>query len=98
MKVMKAASIALAMLALFTGLKAAWHRYQSSKVKIDPGWSPPGMGPSEPVDPELQQMGWTVATITAFSEAAALNKTAALWTAVSLGLSVASTLIDALPD
>lgn len=44
MKVMKAASIALAMLALFTGLKAAWHWYQSSKVKNRPGLEPAGDG------------------------------------------------------
>lgn len=96
MKEMTAADIALAMLALFTGLKAAWHWYQSSKVKIDPGWSPPGTGPSEPVDPELQQMDWAAATIMAFSQAAALNKTAALWTAVSVGLNAALAIIGGL--
>src|SRR5260370_1006166 len=94
---MKAISIALAITTLVTGLKAAWHWYQSSRVIIDPGWTPPGLpGPSEPVMPEQQQTGWTVATITAFEEAASLNRTASLWTAASVGLSAASAVIGAL--
>jgi hypothetical protein len=41
-------------------------------------------------------MAWTAATLKALNEAAALNKVAASWTAVSVGLSAASTILGAL--
>jgi hypothetical protein len=39
--------------ALITGLKAAYHWYQSSEVQIDPGWT---AASPEPVDRDLRQM------------------------------------------
>jgi hypothetical protein len=84
-------SIFLAIIALVSGLIAAWYWYKSSKVPIDPGWS----GPTEPVVPEQQQMDWTVAILKATREVADLNKTAALWTALSVAFAAASTIVGA---
>jgi hypothetical protein len=89
---MKTISIVLATVALVTGLIAAQYWYRSSKVAIDPGWS----GPTEPVLPELQQMGWTVAILKAARDVGDLNKTASLWTATSVAFGAASAIIGAL--
>jgi hypothetical protein len=91
-------TIAFAAMAFLTGLTAAWYWYGSSKVAIDPGWRSPAnpSGPMEPVEPEAQQMAWTAATLKALNEAAALNKVAASWTAVSVALNAASAILGAL--
>jgi hypothetical protein len=92
---MRMAAILLALAALLTGLRAAWRWFQSSKVTIDPGWTGEH-GSMEPVLPELQQSGWTSGTMKAFTEAAAPNKSASLWTAASVGLSAISAVAGAL--
>lgn len=80
---MKIASFALAVSALLTGLLAAWKWYKASKVEIIPLWQqlgviePPGGDPS----------GWIFGVMQAGRESAALNQTAALWTAASVTLS-----------
>ena len=94
---MKIVSLILALGALVSGLTASWRWYQASQVQINPGWvGIDDYGPLEPVLPEQQQMGWTVATLSAFSEAAGLNKAASLWTACSVGLTAVSAIIGAL--
>ena len=94
---MKSVSILCAAIALITGLIAARRWYQSSKVEIDPGWSLPGTGGHiEPVIPELRELDLHAGTITAFREAARLNKIAALWTAVSVLAAAASSIFGAL--
>jgi hypothetical protein len=94
---MKSASIACATIGLVTGLIAAWQWYKSSKVEIDPGWSLPGTGGhTEPVIPELRDLDLHAGTITAFRDAANLNKIAALWTAVTVLAAAASSIFGAL--
>jgi hypothetical protein len=94
---MRAVDVALAIAALITGLIAAWHWYKASRILVDPGWTQPGEpGPSEPAAPHQQQRGWTSATIDAFHEAAALNKTASFWTAGSVAFGAASAIVGAL--
>jgi len=94
---MRAISVGLAIAALITGLIAAWHWYRSSRIMVDPGWTEPGEpGPTEPVSERRQHREWTSATIAAFHDAAALNKTASFWTAGSVALGAASTIVGAL--
>jgi len=96
MPAMKEASIAFAAIALVTGLVAAWHWYQSSKVEIDPGWNPPGTGGRiEPVMPDLRQLDIEVATNNAFRRSGQLNKVAALWTAASVLASALASIFGA---
>jgi hypothetical protein len=90
---MKYISVAFALGALVTGLKAAFHWYKASEVAIDPGWTQEN---PEPVDEELKQMCWNVAIIDAAQKSAALNKVAALWTAAAVVLGAVSSLIGSL--
>jgi hypothetical protein len=89
---MKAVIIALAGLALATGLKAAWEWYFASKVQPKPNWR------VEPVVPTLAQMGWDNATLEAFEKAGQLNAKAALWTAASVVLSALSAISGAIAN
>ena len=67
------------MVALGTGLVAAWQWYRSSKVAIDPGWGLPGTGAYiEPVDPELRALDLQVAADHAFQRTGRLNASASL--------------------
>ena len=91
---MRYTAILLSLLAAGAGAKAAWHWYVSSKVEIDPGWTLPGLGRSEPVDEVQQSMEWLMATIRAFNEVATLNKIAAKWTAASVALSAAAAIVS----
>ena len=94
---MKFVSIALAFAAFFTGLAAAWYWYKSSKVVIDPEWGIPGVDPHiRPVVPELVQLDLEVATDKAMQQIGALNKVASLWTAASVTLSAASSIVGSL--
>ena len=90
---MKCASIALAVCAVVTGLIAAYYWYQSSKVQIDPGWTAEH---PEPVVVELRQMDLNVAIYKWAETAASLNKAAALWTALSVALAGASSIVGSL--
>lgn len=73
-----------------TGMLAARYWYKSCKVPIQPSWS------TEPGDSQDSQMGWMAGMMNASTEVAKLNKTAALLTAVSVALTVASTLVGIL--
>jgi hypothetical protein len=90
---MKYLVMAFAVGALTTGLKAAYHWYESSQVQIDPGWT---IERQEPVVPELRQNDRHAAIIDAASKSAALNKIAAIWTAVSVVLGAASSIAGSL--
>jgi hypothetical protein len=90
---MKCVSIGLAVGALATGLIAAWFWYRSSIVQPDPGWS---VANPEPVIPELRQMAWNTAILAANTKSSDLNKTAALWTALSVALSGAASILGSL--
>ena len=103
MKCLSIASIVLAIAGLVVGLLAAHYWLKASKIKIDPGWrsDPPQSAdearkPTEPGDPQLSQMSWTMATIKAAVESADLNKIAARLTAVAVLLSAVSSVLGAL--
>lgn len=76
----------------FTGVYAARLWYLSSKLYVRPIWEkcggiePPGAG-------SASNSGWIAGILEANSESAELNRRAALWTAVSVGLSAAVTVI-----
>lgn len=90
---MKEASIILAIIAFIAGLRAAYLWYCASKVHVVPFWSD---GQSfEPVDPVMAQGHWNVATQQTIAESGKFNQRAAMWTAVSIGISAGSTLIGA---
>lgn len=94
---MKSVRIACAVIAAITGLVAAWHWYRSSKVDIDPSWSLPRTGGRiEPVIPELRDLDLHAGTLAAFRDAAKLNKSAALWTALSVLAAAASSVLGEL--
>jgi hypothetical protein len=104
---MKAATIVFAIAALMAGLKAAHEWYKASNVEIDLGYDYPcapkpyrRMGMEiprtpEPGVPELQRMNEIMATWEAVQESSRINKGAAKWTALSVGLSAMSSVFGA---
>ncbi len=90
---MKEASIVLAIVAFIAGLRAAYLWYSASKVHVMPFWSD---GQSiEPVDPVAAAAHWNVATQQTITKSGTLNQSAAIWTALSIAFSAASTLVGA---
>lgn len=81
---MKIVEITLAILALVTGLVAAWYWYRASKITADPGWGPNGL--AEPGVQSAARDAWIAAMLQSVSESARLNRIAALWTAVTVAL------------
>ncbi len=75
----------------FTGVYAARLWYLSSKLYVRPIWEK--CGGIEPGVPSASNSGWIAGILEASSESAELNRRAALWTAVSVGLSAAVTVI-----
>ena len=91
---MRWVSLIPAVAALGTGLWAAWLWYQSSLIVADPGWpkdQATGI-PFAPVDPTLNQMGWTAALLKAGQDTAALNAKAARWTAITVVLTTVASV------
>ena len=86
---MKAVIIILAIATLGTGLRAAQLWYRSSVTVPVPTWAENGF---EPVDPLQSQMGTLVGLIECGAKAAALNSSAARWTAVSAALGTITTI------
>jgi hypothetical protein len=93
MNYMKCISIGLAVCSLVFGLVAAFYWYRSSTVKPDPGWTREN---PEPVVPEIRQMVWNSAILTAVTVSADLNKLAAIWTALSVALAGAASIFGSL--
>jgi hypothetical protein len=91
---MKVASTILAVFAFLTGLRAAYLWYRASRVQIIPMWAVNGR--IEPVDPAQAQAEWTVAMLDMATKSGQLNQRGAIWTAIAVGLSTASTLIGSL--
>jgi hypothetical protein len=89
----KCVSIGLAVCSVIFGLIAAFYWYQSSIVKPDPGWS---VENPEPVVPEIKHMVWNSAILTAVTTAADLSKIAAIWTALSVALGGAASIVGSL--
>ena len=75
---------------LATGFVAALYWYGSSTVSVEPGWY--GM---EPVIREAAIQDWIAGLLQAGSEAARLNKIAALWTAATVVLGAIGNLAAA---
>lgn len=94
---MKALGIGLAILAGITGVVAAIYWYRSSKVPIDPMWPKGAFGLMEPVEREDSQEGWIVGMLQASARVADLNAKAALWTAGSVLLAAAASIVSVLP-
>ena len=104
--------IMLAMAACGTGLWAAWKWRAASLVPIDPGWGPPGTNETylvpgygievprhlEPLDPAQSNRELDTAIWGAETESGRLNKVAAKWTAISVGLSGASVFVEAVTN
>jgi hypothetical protein len=86
----KCIGVGLAVCSMVFGLIAARYWYRSSVVKVDPGWTAKN---PQPVDPQLIQMDWNSATLKAIQKSSDLNKVAALWTAISVGLGGLSGII-----
>ncbi len=94
---MKAQGIGLAILACITGVIAAIYWYLSSRVPIDPIWPQGASGLVEPGEREDSQEGWIAGLLEASTRAAELNAKAALWTAGSVLLAAASSIVSILP-
>ena len=106
---MSGVGIVLATGACGSGLWAARKWREASLVPIDPGWGTPGVAEIytvpglgieayrhiQPVDPARSASELGTAISTAASESGRLNKVAAMWTAISVGLSGISVLADA---
>jgi hypothetical protein len=90
---MKTASIILAIVAFAAGLRAAHLWYCASRVLVIPMWE--NGGRIEPVDPSQSQTGWIVAMLETAQKSGTLNRRAALWTAATVFLGTASTLLGA---
>jgi len=89
---MKSASFVLAIIAAVTGLVAAWKWYRASQVEIIPLWQQ--LGVIEP--PGGDTNGWVMGILQASQKSAELNKTAAIWTAVSVFFGCLSALAGSL--
>ena len=87
---MKVALLAVALAAAWTGAWAAWLWYKASRVNVIPLWAVNGR--MEPVDPQQATSEWIVAFLQTGQKASDLNRRAALWTAISVFLSGATTV------
>ena len=93
---MKALAIGLAVLACMTGVVAAIYWFLSSKVPINPIWPDGPFGLVEPGEREDAQEGWIGGMLQASTRAAELNAKAALWTAGSVLLAAAASIVSVL--
>jgi len=82
--------VAIAVLAFVTGMIAAWYWYRASSVPTDPGWYRDDR--AEPAIHSLTQDAWITAMLQSASESARLNGIAARWTALTVVLTVISTI------
>lgn len=93
---MKAIGVGLAIFACITGVIAAIYWYRSSRVPIDPIWPEGAFGLVEPGEHEASQDGWIAGMMRSNALAAELNAKAALWTAGSVLLAAAASVVSAL--
>jgi hypothetical protein len=83
----------LALATTAAAVRSAWYWYRSSQVVALPDWEEVGREP--PTDPLQFQLGWMSALMKAGGEAAALNRWGAIWTAGTVALGAATTLVHA---
>ncbi len=92
-------SVGFAVAAFAVGMQAAYYWMKASEVEPDPGWrtgpalsSEDAPKPIEPLDDQAKSTDWIAAFIGAGQKSAALNKTAARWTACAVLLGTLSSL------
>jgi len=90
------AGLAVALVSFAIAGVAAGLWYRSSKADTSPTWSR-GDRPFEPVVREIADGGRVDGLMNGLSEAAGLNKLAALWTGASVILSAVATVLPHLP-
>ena len=83
----------LALATMFTAFRSAWYWYKSSQVSAVPDWVE--IGREQPTDPLQVQLGWMNALMKASGEAAVLNRWGAIWTAGTVALGAATTVVNA---
>jgi hypothetical protein len=93
---MKAFSILLAFAALITGLAGAFYWFKSSIVPIDRWGREEHPGPFAPHEHQAANTLYLAGIREAAKQTARLNMKAALWTAVAVVLSAASSLFSSL--
>lgn len=71
------------------GFYAAWLWWKSASSGAQPSWT------VEPADPSVSASGWMGGLLSATQESAALNRRAALWTAISVALTALASCIGA---
>lgn len=92
---MKCASVAFAIVALGTGLVAAWYWLKASKIEVAPLSAQYGLSPSGLHD--ANQDDWITGIMVSVSGASRLNAIAAKWTAAAVVAGCLSTLSGAWP-
>ena len=91
---MRCVAVVLDVLAAIAGLVGAWYWLCASRVVVEnPLYPPSGIPPA----PDVEQEGWVLGTLQAFTAAGRLNAIAARWTAVAVFLGAAGTLVGAWP-
>jgi hypothetical protein len=87
--------VALALLASGSGGVGAWYWLRASRILPSPLWAKLGL--MEPFSRHEANADWTVGIIEAASASATLNKKAAIWTGVAVGLGAFGNLAGAWP-
>jgi hypothetical protein len=82
----------LALATTCAALRSAWYWYKSSQIYAVPDWVE--VGREEPKDPLQVQLGWMNALMKAGGESAILNRWGAIWTAGTVVLGAATTLVN----
>lgn len=85
---MRILGLILAAISTIAGLVSARFWYLSSKIKTSPAWEPDITG-----DPGKNQMAWVTGTMIALNKSGALNKVAAIWAALAIGVGAISTAL-----
>jgi hypothetical protein len=99
---MKTFSMVVAIAAFLTGVAAAWYWYHSAKVDPKTGWKPPVGDATQDPNALLANLNalfvWTFAIKDALRESSRLNRSAAIWTAISVLLSAVAAVMGNLPS
>ena len=77
----------------FAALRSAWYWYKSSQVTAVPDWVEVGREP--PKDQLQLQLGWMNALMKASAESAVLSRWGAIWSAGTVVLGAATTVVNA---
>ena len=98
----KTLSMVVALAAFVTGVVAAWYWYRSARIDPKTGWNPPVGDATTDPDALLANLNalfvWTFAIKDALKESSELNRSAAIWTAVSVLFSAVAAEMGNLPS